>query len=249
MGRLSGKIALITGAASGMGAAQAKLFAREGAKVVGGDIQTDSGRSIFEDIRAAGGDAVFVHLDVTDASSWTRAVSTAVDRFGGLSTLVNTAGIFDTPSLDDMPRTHWDKTIAVNQSSIFLGAQTAVPELAKAKGAAIVNISSVTGIRGTPRGLAYQASKGAVLAMTRGLAVELAPRGVRVNAILPGFIRTPMTADSRLNDPHILQAKVPMALPGEVEDIANATLFLASDEARYITGVELAVDGGWSIAL
>jgi 2,5-dichloro-2,5-cyclohexadiene-1,4-diol dehydrogenase 2 len=249
MGRLNGKIALITGAASGMGAAQARLFAREGAKVVGGDIQADLGQSIFEDIRAEGGDALFVRLDVTDAASWASAVSTAVDKFGGLSTLVNTAGIFDTPSLDDMPRTHWDKTIAVNQSSIFLGAQTAVPELAKAKGAAIVNISSVTGIRGTPRGLAYQASKGAVLSMTRGLAVELAPRGVRVNAILPGFIRTPMTADSRLNDPQILQAKVPMAVPGEVEDIASATLFLASDEARYITGVELAVDGGWSIAL
>lgn len=247
MGRLEGKVALISGAASGMGAAQARLFAREGARVVGGDIQEQLGEQVFAEIREAGGEAVFVRLDVADQASWEAAVRTAVDTFGGLTTLVNTAGIFERFTALDTQPADWERTVSIDQTSVYLGIHTALPELVRSGNGAIVNISSLLAVRGVPGSFAYHASKGAVSGMTRAGAVELAKSGVRVNAILPGLIMTPMTTGARSSpeETELLCARIPMGEGGTPEDIANATLFLASDEARYITGVELMVDGGW----
>lgn len=247
MGRLDGKVALISGAASGMGAAQARLFAREGARVVGGDIQQQLGEQVFNEIAATGAEATFVHLDVADQASWEAAVQTAVGKYGGLTTLINTAGIFEQSMLAETENADWDRMVKVDQTSVFLGMRTAVPELVKSGNGAIVNVSSLLAIRGVPNSFSYHASKGAVSGMTRAAAVELASSGVRVNAILPGLILTPMTTnEDQAQAVELLGARIPMGRGGEPEDIANATLFLASDEARYITGVELMVDGGWA---
>jgi 2,5-dichloro-2,5-cyclohexadiene-1,4-diol dehydrogenase 2 len=247
MGRLDGKIALISGAASGMGAAQARLFAREGARVVGGDIQAELGQQVASEINSAGGEAIFVRLDVADQASWQAAVSTAVESFGGLTTLINTAGIFEEGSLSDTDYADWERTVAVDQTSVFLGMRAALPALLASGNGAIVNVSSLLSVRGVPNSFSYHASKGAVSGMTRAAAVELARSGIRVNAILPGLILTPMTTvGDRAAGSEALRNRIPMGEGGEPEDIAYATLFLASDESKYITGVELLVDGGWA---
>jgi len=247
MGRLDGKIALISGAASGMGAAQARLFAREGASVVGGDIQQKLGEQVFDEIRAAGGEARFIPLDVADQANWETAVKTCVEQYGGLTTLVNTAGIFERGMLGNTDNATWQRTVSIDQTSVFLGMRTALPELTKSGNGAIVNVSSLLALRGVPNSFSYHASKGAVSGMTRAAAVELAKSGVRVNAIIPGLILTPMTtADGMDAETELLNARIPMGTGGAPEDIAHATLFLASDEAKYITGVELTVDGGWA---
>jgi len=247
MGRLDGKIALISGAASGMGAAQASLFAREGACVVGGDVQEELGRQVFDKIAAAGGQAMFVRLDVTDPDSWEKAVRAAAERFGGLTTLVNTAGTYDEGTLETTELSAWERTVAVDQTGVFLGMRAALPELLKSGNAAIVNIASILAFRGTPKNISYCSSKGAVKAMGKAAAIELARRGVRVNTIFPGLILTPMTTNpGQAEEIEVLNTIIPMGHGGEAEDIANATLFLASDEAKYITGAELIVDGGWT---
>lgn len=248
MGRMEGKIALISGAASGMGEAQARLFAREGACVVGGDIQEELGQRVFGEIVAAGGEAMFVRLDVTDEESWERAVSATVERFGGLTTLVNTAGTFDEGTLGSTDLAAWNKTVAVDQTGVFLGMRTALPELLKSGNGAIVNIASILAFRGTPGNIGYCSSKGAVRGMGKAAAIELAQRGIRVNTIFPGLILTPMTTATPeyTEAAEALKAVIPMGHGGEPDDIARATLFLASDDAKYITGAELIVDGGWT---
>lgn len=247
MGRLDNKIALISGAASGMGAAQARLFAREGASVVGGDIQQERGQQVFDEIVADGGRAMFVPLDVTDPDSWNRAVNATVERFGGLTTLINTAGTYDEGTLITTDLEAWNRTVAVDQTGVFLGMRSALPELLKSGNGAIVNIASILAFRGTPKNIGYCSSKGAVQAMGKAAAVELAGNRVRVNTIFPGLILTPMTTlPEQAEQLEYLKTIIPMGHGGEAEDIANATLFLASDEARYITGAELIVDGGWT---
>ena len=247
MGRLDGKIALISGAASGMGAAQCRLFAREGARVVGGDIQEELGRQVFSEISAEGGDAIFVRLDVTDPDSWDGAVRATVERFGGLTTLVNTAGTYDQGNLSTTEIADWNRTVAVDQTGVFLGMRAALPELLKAGNAAIVNVSSILAFRGTPDNIGYCASKGAVQAMGKAASVELAKRGIRVNTIYPGLILTPMTTRPEFREAtDAIEAKIPMGYGGEPADIANASLFLASDDSKYITGADLVVDGGWT---
>jgi NAD(P)-dependent dehydrogenase (short-subunit alcohol dehydrogenase family) len=244
--RLSGKIALISGAASGLGAAQAKLFASEGAKVVIGDLQTELGGSVAANIKASGGEAIFLRLDVTEEASWKAAIATAKATFGGLSTLVNNAGIFHAGGIGGETVEGWNKMIAVNQTGVFLGLKTAEATLLESKNAAIVNISSLFGIIGSANAITYHASKGAVRMMSKAAALEYAKRGMRVNTIFPGQIQTPILGDITPEQDKAIKASIPMGIVGDPIDVAYASLYLCSDEAKYVTGAELIVDGGWS---
>jgi len=246
--RLAGKVALVSGAASGMGQSEATIFAREGAKVVVADILEMEGKQVADKIAAGGGQARFVKLDVTSEAEWDAAVKAAVGAFGKLDVLVNNAGISGTYDQDMLSSAAWDKVMAVNAKGVFLGMKAAIPLMKKAGGGAIVNISSISGFVGQDGvHMAYNASKGAVRIMTKTAAVQLAGDGIRVNSVHPGFM-PPMRTSKTSADP-TWRAKmlgaVPMKREGRVEEVAHAVLFLASDEASYITGTELVVDGGY----
>lgn len=246
--RMAGKVALLSGAASGLGDAQAILYAREGAKVVIGDLQEELGAGVVERIASEGGEAVFTRLDVTSMESWKAAVALTVERFGKLTTLVNNAGIFHPGGVMAETETGWAKMIAVNQTGVFYGMKAAAPELLKSGNAAIVNISSLFGLIGSPDALGYHASKAAVRVMSKGTALEFARQGIRVNTIFPGQIRTPILGDITPEQDEAIKASIPMGVVGEPMDIANGSLFLASDEAKYVSGAELWIDGGWYAA-
>jgi NAD(P)-dependent dehydrogenase (short-subunit alcohol dehydrogenase family) len=248
MERLHGKVALISGAASGLGEAQAILYAREGAKVVLGDIQDDLGASVVERIKGDGGDATYTRLDVTSQESWAAAVKLAVDTYGKLTTLVNNAGIFHAGGVESETSEGWAKMIAVNQTGPFYGMKAAVPELLKSGNAAIVNISSLYGLIGSPDAISYHASKAAVRVMGKGAALEFARKGIRVNTIFPGQIRTPILGDITPEQDAAIKASIPMGVVGDPMDIAHGSLFLASDEAKYVSGAELWIDGAWYAA-
>ncbi len=246
--RLAGKVALITGGASGMGQSEATIFARAGAKVVVGDLLEAEGRQTVEKIASAGGQARFVTLDVTSEAAWREAVAAAVAGFGKLDILVNNAGISGTFDPDTQSTAAWDTLMNVNAKGVFLGMKHAIPALQRAGGGAIVNISSISGFVGQDRiHMGYNASKGAVRLMTKSAAVQYAKDGIRVNSVHPG-IMPPMRTSTVSADPDwrakTLRA-VPMKREGRVEEVAYAVLFLASDEASYITGTELVVDGGY----
>jgi 3alpha(or 20beta)-hydroxysteroid dehydrogenase len=228
-GRLEGKVALITGAARGQGRAEVERFAAEGALVVGGDVL---------DV----GDIDGVHLDVTSSQSWAAAVAVAVERHGRVDVLVNNAGIHRLVPIDEMPEAEFRQVLDVNLVGPFLGIQAVLP--AMGEGGSIVNVSSLNGLAGSPRAAAYTASKFGLRGLTRTAAIELGPRGIRVNAICPGVIRTPMVAYAV--DPHeeAIAAGLPMSRIGEPVDVAEAALFLASDESSWITGTDITVDGG-----
>jgi NAD(P)-dependent dehydrogenase (short-subunit alcohol dehydrogenase family) len=235
--RLTGKVALVTGSASGMGQSEATIFAREGAKVVVADLLEVEGRQTADKIAAAGGQARFVKLDVTSEAD-----------FGKLDILVNNAGISGTFDPDMLSTSAWDSLMNVNAKGVFLGMKYAIPVMQKAGGGAIVNISSISGFVGqTGVHMGYNASKGAVRIMTKTAAVQFAKDGIRVNSVHPGFL-PPMRTSKTSADPEwrakMLKA-VPMKREGRVEEVAHAVLFLASDEASYITGTELVVDGGY----
>ncbi len=246
--RLAGKVALISGAASGMGRSEATIFAAEGAKVVVGDLLEAEGRDVVDTIAKAGGQARFVKLDVTDEKSWQDAVASAVSAFGKLDILVNNAGISGTFDPDTLSVSAWDRLMNVNAKGVFLGMKYAVPALEKAGGGAIVNISSISGFAGQDRvHMAYNASKGAVRIMTKSAAVQFGQHGIRVNSVHPG-IMPPMRTSKASADPVWRERSVrhiPLKREGRVEEVAYAVLFLASDEASYITGTELVVDGGY----
>jgi NAD(P)-dependent dehydrogenase (short-subunit alcohol dehydrogenase family) len=244
--RLRGKVALISGAARGQGAAEGKLFAREGAKVVLGDVLEAEGLRTVEEIRAQGGEATFVRLDVTKEEDWQRAVDTAVSSYGKLDILVNNAGILQMEGLEDITLEVWERVMAVNQTGVWLGMKAAVPALRKAGGGSIVNISSISGMIGTGMQTAYQASKGAVRIMTKTAAIQYAKEGVRVNSIHPGPIDTPMTADLNREVWQWFLNAVPLRRAGTSEDIAFGVLYLASDESSFVTGSELVIDGGYT---
>ena len=247
--RLDGKVAIISGGARGMGAAEAKLFAREGAKVVICDVLEDEGRQTEAQINEVGGDAVFVKLDVTSQAEWENAVNTAVERFGKLDILVNNAGIIVESTIEDMTVELWDRVMDVNAKGVFLGTKAAIPHMKRAGGGSIVNISSISGIIGQDNvNAGYNASKGAVRIFTKAAAVQYAADNIRVNSIHPGPIATPMTAEGR-NDPErvrLTEERTPLGRYGEPEEVAYAVLFLASDEASYVTGSEVVVDGGYT---
>jgi len=246
--RLSGRVALITGGASGMGQSEATIFAREGARVVVADLLEAEGRQTVDKITAAGGQAMFVKLDVTSEAEWRAAVDATAAAFGKLDVLVNNAGISGSFDPDVLSTSAWDSLMNVNAKGVFLGMKSAVPAMQKAGGGAIVNISSISGFVGqTGLHMGYNASKGAVRIMTKTAAVQFARDGIRVNSVHPGML-PPMRSSRGSADPE-WRAKMIRAVPlrreGRVEEVAHAVLFLASDEASYITGTELVVDGGY----
>jgi len=246
--RLAGKVALVSGAASGMGQSEATIFAREGAKVIVADILEAEGKQVADKIVSGGGQARFVKLDVTNEAEWDAAVKAAVSAFGKLDVLVNNAGISGTYDADMLSSAAWDTVMGVNAKGVFLGMKYAIPLMKQAGGGAIVNISSISGFVGQDGvHMAYNASKGAVRIMTKTAAVQFAADRIRVNSVHPGFM-PPMRTSKTSADP-TWRAKmlgaVPMKREGRVEEVAHAVLFLASDEASYITGTELVVDGGY----
>jgi NAD(P)-dependent dehydrogenase (short-subunit alcohol dehydrogenase family) len=231
-----------------MGQSEAAIFAREGAKVVVGDVLEAEGRDTVANVTKAGGHARFVKLDVTSEADWRDAVKTTVASFGRLDVLVNNAGISGTFDPDTMSTAAWDTLMNVNAKGVFLGMKHAIPAMQHAGGGAIVNISSISGFVGQDKiHMAYNASKGAVRLMTKSAAVQYARDGIRVNSVHPGFM-PPMRTSKASADPEWrarMLSAVPMKRDGRVEEVAYAVLFLASDEASYITGTELVVDGGY----
>ncbi len=245
--RLEGKVAMVTGAARGMGAEEARMFAREGARVAVADIAEGEAQAVVAEILEAGGDAVFVPLNVASEENWAEAVAGVVARYGGVDILVNNAGVdgaHEPHLLDTEP---WDEVMAVNARGVFLGMKTVIPEMRKAGGGSIINVSSISGfvgMEGTHMG--YNASKAAVRIMTKSAAVQNAKQGVRVNSVHPG-IMPPMQRTVRTPErvEYLVTEKIPMGRIGSVEEVAYGVLFLASDEASYITGTELVIDGGY----
>ncbi len=246
--RLEGKIAIITGAASGMGAAEARLFAREGATVIATDITEDTGQEVAAEIVAEGGNATFVKLDVTSEGEWESVVGDTVAREGRLDILVNNAGFAGSSTEDSMDLGAFDTLMAVNLRGVFLGMKTAIPVMRNGGGGSIVNISSISGNVGQEVvHLGYNATKGGVRIITKAAAVQNGRDGIRVNSVHPGLMpamRTAkLTADPTLRERWV--KRIPLGRVGEPEEVANAVLFLASDEASYISGAELYVDGGY----
>ena len=241
-GRLDGKVAIVTGGARGQGEAEVRRFAAEGAKVVIADVLDDVGGAVATDI----GDAArFVSLDVTSEDSWGAAVAEAVETFGGLHVLVNNAGILGAfNTIDRLALDDYLRTIMVNQVGTFLGMKHVAGPMADSGGGSIVNISSIGGLRGIPLSTAYVASKFAVRGMTKTAAMELGPRGIRVNSVHPGGVATDMTAAVGDTGQSKFYQRLPIARIGTPEDIANLVLFLASDESSYCTGAEFTIDGG-----
>jgi len=243
-GRLNGKIALITGAAVGLGAAHARVFAQEGARTIVADRQVEAGEAVVQGIRERGGEASFVELDVSSEASWQAAIAATLRLHGGLTTLVNNAGIYHAFGLEEETLESYSRMIAVDQTGVFLGMKAAMPALKASGHGAIVNISSVMGLMGTTRCFSYHAAKAAVRMMSKTAALEYGPANVRVNSIYPGSIPTEAHSGVRAEDRKAIDAMIPLRRSGVPEDIAHASLFLCSDEARYITGAELSVDGG-----
>ncbi len=247
--RLAGKVVLISGGARGMGAAEARLFAREGARVVLGDVLEAEGKDVQADVGAKGGEAAFTRLDVTREADWEQAVALAVSRFGKLNILVNNAGIGGASRIEDTTAEAWDRVMDVNAKSVFLGTKAAIPALRRAGGGSIVNISSQLGLVGmddsSPQ---YTASKGAVRLLTKTTALQYAREGIRCNSVHPGPIVTPMT-ERRRAEPAVYQrmlSRIPLGRYGEPDEVAYAVLYLASDESAFVTGSELVIDGGWT---
>lgn len=247
MGRLDGKVALISGGARGQGAEEARLMAEEGAKVVFGDILDDLGKQVEAEITEAGRDATYVHLDVTRESEWQSAVATAVRKYGGLHVLVNNAGILIRKSIEETTEEEWDRIMAVNVKGVFLGTKHAIPAMRDSGGGSIVNISSTAGLVGSLEGSpSYTATKGAVRLFTKATAIQHAKDGIRCNSVHPGPIDTEMIRDT-ITDPERWAARLrrlPLGRVGTAADIAYGVLYLASDEASFVTGTELVIDGG-----
>lgn len=248
--RMTGKVAMISGAASGMGAATARLFAAEGAKaVVVADILDQEGKEVVAEIGKAGGHASYIHLDVTDEAQWKAAVERTVAAHGKLDVLVNNAGISGSAETDLYDTAAWNRLMGINATGVFLGMKYATAAMKQSGGGSIVNLSSISGIVGQGYiHVGYNASKGAVRLITKAGAAQHGKHNIRVNSVHPGLM-PPMRTSGRTADP-AMRAKtlkgVPMGRAGEVEEVARAILFLASDESSYVTGAELVVDGGWT---
>lgn len=238
---LEGKVALISGAARGQGAAEARLFVESGARVVIGDVLDDEGRALATELGEA---ARYVHLDVTEAPDWTAAVAKARDTFGQLDVLVNNAGVLHFAGLEDTTPDDYERVIRINQIGPFLGMRAAAPALRAAGDGAIVNISSTSGLSGISGTIAYTASKFAVRGMTKTAAMELGRDGIRVNSVHPGGINTPMVQDPDGNPPSEYFQHLALPRIGEPEEVARMVRFLASDECGYSTGSEFVIDGG-----
>ena len=251
--RLEGKVALLTGAAAarpgelmGFGGAAAHAFVREGAKVVLSDILDDIGKQAAAEMREAGNDVRYVHLDVTSEENWKQAIETTLNELGRLDILVNNAGTVVMKKVEDMPEAGWDLELSVHAKGVFLGTKHAIPAMRANGGGSIINISSVMGIVGSPTSPAYAAAKGAIRLFTKSAALQYATENIRVNSVHPGYAMTPLNKKP-LAEPGALEVvlgKTPMGRLGTADEIANGILFLASDESAYMTGSELVIDGG-----
>lgn len=244
--RLAGKVALVTGAAGGLGSAQARLLAAEGARVAVADVAEEAGRRLADEISRSGSQAMFVRLDVTSESAWKRSVDEVVKHFGHLHILVNNAGIYRRDTIEKAASEDWDAVMAVNAKGVFLGTRAAVPAMRASGGGSIVNISSTAAMLGSRLSAAYNPSKAAVRVFTKSTALQFAKDGIRANSVHPGPADTEMLAQV-YSDPELRRgrgAEVPLGRFATPKDIAYAVLFLASDESSYMTGAELAVDGG-----
>jgi NAD(P)-dependent dehydrogenase (short-subunit alcohol dehydrogenase family) len=252
--RLAGKVALITGAAAGVegqlmgfGGAAARLFAREGAKVVLTDIKEELGFRTAEQIRASGGEALFVRHDVTSEEEWQEVIQTTVATFGKLNVLVNNAGTGARFRVEETTVAVWDAQMDVHAKGVFLGTKYAIPEMRKVGGGSIINVSSIYGLVGSPTSTAYHAAKGAIRLFTKAAAIQYAKENIRVNSVHPGYCETPLTiggftADAQRRAWSI--AQTPLGRLGTADDVAYGMLYLASDESSYVTGAELVIDGG-----
>ena len=243
MPRLDGKVAIVTGAARGQGEAEARLFAREGAKVVLTDLLEDEGRAVAADI---GPHAHFVRHDVTSEDDWARVIAETTGRFGRLDVLVNNAGITTFGPLESTTLDEFMRIVRINQVGVFLGMRSAIAPMTEAGGGSVVNISSIDGIHGMPYVTAYVASKFAVTGMTKSAALELATRDIRVNSVHPGGIDTPMVQIEGADAAGFMKRFTPLRRLGTPAEVANLVLFLASDESAYCTGAEFVIDGGWT---
>jgi NAD(P)-dependent dehydrogenase (short-subunit alcohol dehydrogenase family) len=251
--RLEGKVALITGGASGMGMVASTLFASEGAKIVLTDLADEAGEKVAAQIREAGGDALYVHADVSNEADARAMVDAALQRFGKLDVLYNNAGIMmaEDGSVDSTDESVWDRTLAINVKGVAFGCKYGVPAMVAGGGGSIINVASFVAWLGAATSqTAYTASKGAVLSMTREIAVEYARKGVRCNALCPGPIETPLLmqllSDEAKRRRRLIH--IPMGRLGQAEELAKAALFLASDDSSFMTGASLIVDGGLTAA-
>jgi NAD(P)-dependent dehydrogenase (short-subunit alcohol dehydrogenase family) len=243
---MSGKTALITGAARGQGAAEAELFCEEGARVVLTDVRDVAGEARAARLRGAGHEAVYQRLDVSSPEDWERAMERAEQEFGTVGVLVNNAGIVSFTGVAELPEEEWNEALAVNQTGVFLGMRAVAPAMRRNGSGSIVNVSSIFAVNAVPGYFAYQASKGAVVQMTRAAAVDLAGDGIRVNCVLPGLILTDMT---KTEPEEMVAANIemtPLGRGGEAGEVAWCVLFLACEESSYVTGAVLAVDGGYT---
>ena len=247
--RLAGKVALISGGARGMGAAEAAMFCAEGAGVVIGDVLDAEGKAVESEISGKGGRIAYIHLDVTSEADWQAAVDLAVSRFGKLDVLVNNAGIGAHGRVEDTSAEAWDRVMAINAKGVFFGTKAVIPAMRRAGGGSIINISSQLGLVGSDHTSPhYSASKGAVRLLTKTTALQYAKEGIRVNSVHPGPIETPMTA-ARRADPAVkamMVSRIPLGRYGQANEVAYGVVYLASDEASFVTGSELVIDGGWT---
>ena len=245
--RLDGKVALITGGAKGQGREEAKLFAKEGAKVVLGDILDNLGQEVAKDIQDTGREATYVHLDVTNETDWKSSIEIVLKKYDRLDILVNNAGILIRKGIEDTTSEDWSRIMAINAKGAFLGIKSAIPVMRQSGGGSIINISSTAGLVASPSGSAsYTATKGAVRLLTKSTAIQYAHENIRCNSVHPGPIDTDMIQDS-ITDPTKLterMERLPMGRFGTAEEVAFGVLYLASDESSFVTGSELVIDGG-----
>ena len=248
--RLENKVVFISGGARGMGACEARLFAVERARVAIGDVLEEEGLRLAAEIGEAGGECIFLPLDVTSQDQWESAIAATVLKFGRLDILVNNAGVGARNSLvENTSVEDWDQVMDINAKGVFLGTKAAIPEMRKAGGGSIINISSQLGLVGVDNSSPqYQASKGAVRLLTKSTAIQYAGESIRANSVHPGPIVTPMTEGSRADTQRneVTIGRIPLGRYGEPEEVANGVLFLASDESSFMTGSELVIDGGWT---
>ena len=244
--RLKDKVAIITGAANGMGAAEAKLFAKEGAKVVATDLDEKNLAVLAEEIKTAGGEVLTVKQDVTSEAEWQALISKTIDTYGKLDILVNNAGIAINKHFSNMEMTEWNKVMDVNLNGCVLGMKYCIPEMQKNGSGSVVNISSIGGLVGMAGSSPYTAAKGALRALTKSAAVEYGKDKVRVNSVHPGIIKTPMVADTMEAAMPFYETYTELPYMGEPDDVAYGVLYLASDESKFMTGSELVIDGGWT---